>query len=213
LQVVGQRLAALAYPVATPLEPCEDLDDALASFDEAGIVVPPALVAVWREVGAVSFVDLGRYRHVAFWDDVLDRWRAGDDGRDVGYPPCCDGLVIDGPSQDGWVDYVIDTLEEGVDQGLPPGIELAPDALHKDNVSGSGPYELLMPGADDDPWLAPVDGFGWTDPPPPSAPPGAPDLVSYLRTSVLDCGGFPGLFGHPAFAPVLRDLTADLPVF
>jgi hypothetical protein len=122
--------------------------------------------------------------------------------------------VIDWPTDEVWVEDVIDTLREAVDDGGPPAIEIAPDDLHKDNVSGAGPYEILLPGPGDDPWLAVLDGgFRWGTPRPASAPHGQPDLVSYLRTAVLECGGFPGLYGHEAFERTRLRLCADLPVF
>jgi hypothetical protein len=214
LEILVQRLVGLGYPIDDPLRPCPTLDDELAAFDDEGIELPPALVAVWREIGSISLVDLGRYRHVGFWDAVMASWRsAGGDAGDRRYDPGCDGLVIDGPSDDGWVDHILDSLDAMAEEDLPPAIEIAPDDLHKDNVSGGDPYAVLIPGLDDDPWLAPLDGFGWRTPRPRSAPPDPPDLVSYLRTAVLECGGFPGLYGHPAFEPILGQLTADLPVF
>ena len=47
------RLQEVGYPVSEPIEPCPDLDTALGQFDDVSIVVPPALVAVWREIGTV----------------------------------------------------------------------------------------------------------------------------------------------------------------
>jgi hypothetical protein len=213
LETLTGRLRELGYPVPAPIEPCRDLDVALGQFSEAAIVVPPALVEVWRRIGTLCLVDLDHYRHVAFWDRILDEWHADAAEGRGGPTPSCDGVVIDGPSQEGWVDYAVDMLEDLADQDLPPSLELGPDDLHKDNVSGSGPYELLLPKPGDDPWLAAVDGFRWSSPRPSSAPPDPPDLVSYLRTAILECGGFPGLYGHPAFVPVLDRLTTDLPVF
>lgn len=215
LMVLTERLAGRGYPVTEPIEPCPDVAGAVAQLADAGITPPPALVALWTEVGAISLVDLGRYRHVPFWDAVAGSWRATADAG-VGASTverCCDGIVVDGPASDGWLDHVIEVVEELADQGLPAVIEIAPDDLHKDNVSGGDPYGVVLPGPGEDPWLAPLDGFRWPTPRPLSAPPDPPDLVGYLRTAVLECGGFPGLFGHPAYAGVLAELTEDLPVF
>jgi len=204
LGILADRLAERSYPVAEPLIPCSHLDDDLRQFADAGVTVPPALEALWRVAGNVCFVDLDRYRHVEFWRAV-----AGD-----GMPvPCCDGIVIDAPAQGGWTDYILDMLEDMGDDEPGPAIEIAPDDLHKDNVSGSGPYEILLPAPGDDPWLAVLDGFRWGAVRPPSAPPDPPDLVSYLRTAVLECGGFPGLFGDPRYASILAELVVDLPPF
>ena len=37
--------------------------------------------------------------------------------------------------------------------------------------------------------------------------------MSYLRTALLECGGFPGLFGSAEFEPIRLQLTRDLPIF
>jgi hypothetical protein len=213
-ELVG-RLADRGYPLHDAVRACPDLDEALAQFAECGIEVPPALTTLWREVGTICLVDLGRCRHVGYWDEILQQatTAAAGEGRAGDRAPCCDGVVVDGPCDDGWIEYVIEMLEEAEDEDLPRGIELGPDELHKDNISGSGPYELLLPGASDDPWLAAISGFRWPARRPHSAPPDPPDLVSYLRTAILECGGFPGLHGHPAYAPILAELTAGLPIF
>ena len=64
------------------------------------------------------------------------------------------------------------------DEDEPARIEFAPDALHKANVSGSGPYFTEVPaeGADGIVQDAPVDGT----------------FVEYLRHAILQWGGFPG---------------------
>jgi hypothetical protein len=86
---------------------------------------------------------------------------------------------------------------------------IAPDILHKDNVSGGAPYAIELPnrGAD-----APVVGE-WHD----------VRLVPYLRIAILDWGSFPGLSHtnpqdqwrskHPAPPAWLGDLTHDLVAF
>lgn len=221
VRVLTERLADLEYPVARPVRPCGNLDEVSATFDQAGYAVPPALVALWQHIGALCLVDLEDHRHVAFWADRLERWRAvGAPGGDSGWEPCCDGVVVDGPDGAGWVAYAVNRLEIADDEGWPVAIEIAPDELHKDNISGGGPYEVVLPGPGDDPWLAVLEGgfrwngeTRWSGRRPSSAPPDPPDLISYLRTALLECGGFPGLHGHPAYTHMLKDLSADLPVF
>jgi hypothetical protein len=46
-----------------------------------------------------------------------------------------------------------------------------------------------------------------------SAPEGPPTFVEYLRTSILECAGFPGFFGVPEFEPVRLELLDGLPYF
>ncbi len=197
------RLENVDYPVEPMLEAYVDVDRAMAEIEESGTGVPPALAEVWRRIGGIHLVDLDRYRHLAFWEE-----RLGGDGRAL----ACDGVVVDAPEQ-GWIGYLLDSLDEQADVGRPPGFPISPDGLHKDDTSGGGPYELVP--HDVDPWMASLRDFSWRGPArPASAPPGsAPDLVSYLRTAVLECGGFPGLFGASGFEPLRRELTQGLPIF
>ena len=192
------RLTELGYPVEPMLVGCADDDvaGAIAEFEASGVVVPPALVEVWRRIGGIAFVDLGRYGHMGFWEEHL-----GGDGRLF----ACDGVVIEAPGDDGWIGYVLDVFDEQADGALAPGFPVSPDDLHKDNTSGGDPYELVPNEVD--PWMATLRGFSWGGTRrPSSAPPGsAPDLVSYLRTAMLECGGFPGLFGSDRFEPLRRE--------
>lgn len=198
------RLQERGYPVEPMLMACVDVDSAIVDVEQSGTSVPPALAEVWRRIGEISLVDLDRYLHTAFWEEHL-----GGDGQVF----ACDGVVVEAPSDQGWIGYVLDLFDEQADVHEACGFPISPDALHKDNTSGGGPYELVPD--DRDPWTASLRGFSWAGPArPTSAPPGsAPDLVSYLRTAILECGGFPGLFGSPGFEPLRRDLTDRLPVF
>lgn len=198
-----ERLARRGYPAEAMVTPCPDPDEAAAELAEAGIAVPPALVEVWRRIGGICLVDLGRYRHMGFWEDLV-----GGDARVF----ACDGVVIDGPD-DGWVGYVLDVVDEQAETGEALGVPIAPDALHKDDTSGGPGYELVPD--ERDPWMASLRHFDWGGPARPSSAPegSSPDLVSYLRTAILECGGFPGLFGSPGFEPVRLELTEGLPIF
>ena len=199
------RLQSLGYPVEPMLVPCADLDAVIAELEEAGPPLPPALAEVWRWIGEISLVDLDGYRHMSFWED-----RVGGDARVF----ACDGVVVYAPhDDDGWTDYVIDLLHEQAEIGVAQAFPISPDSLHKDNTSGGDSYELV-PNADDA-WMASLRAFSWDGPLRPQSAPGAstPDLVSYLRTAILECGGFPGLYGSAGFEPIRRELVQGLPVF
>ena len=205
LGVLTGRLRGLGYPVEPMITPCAGVDRVVAELEEVGPPVPPALVEVWRQIGQISLVDLGGFRHMGFWEQ-----RLGGDARVF----ACDGVVVDGDGADeGWIGYVVDSLYDRVESGDGPAIVISPDELHKDNTSGGGPYELVPD--DEDPWMARLEGFAWVGPARPSSAPegSAPDLVSYLRTAILECGGFPGLFGIDAYEPIRLELTAGLPIF
>lgn len=205
IRTLAGRLRELGYPADPMLVAAPAADAAVAEFAAEGHQVPPALAEVWRNVGAVELVDFTTYAHMAWWEALV-----GPEAR----VHACDGLVVEAPDDDGgWIGYVLDTFDEQTDAGLSIAYPLGPDHLHKDDTSGGDPYELVPDEAD--PWMARLRGFDWVGPRrPASALEGStPDLVSYLRTAVLECGGFPGLHGIDAFEPVRRRLVDDLPIF
>jgi hypothetical protein len=120
--------------------------------------LPLSLVAFWQEVGAVDLVGM----HPA-WPDGLDP------------------LVVDPP--EGALSFLFDIEEDegaGDDAGQFAG--LAPDDLHKDNVSGGDPYGVRLPNASAD-FLFVYERHNLL-------------FVPYLRLAILRWGGFPGLEGR-----------------
>jgi len=207
IDVLAGNLALLGYPrFAGRIPATQGLARRIQKIERRlRAPLPPALKVFWRIVGGVSFVDLTDYAHVPFWREH---------GM-VGPKMCCDGLYLDG-CDDDWFDCMLDELdacraaEKGGSSPLQFELPLAPDGLHKDNVSGGEPYAVL-PG---DKWLAPLRHFRWSGPTRPhSAPPNPCDLLGYLRTAILECAGFPGLFGLSAFEPIRQRLLEDVPVF
>ena len=90
--------------------------------------------------------------------------------------------------------YDEDVEERGVEVAGPFVLPLAPDRLHKDNVSGGDPYGIVLP----DPA---IDGrFIGEDEVP---------FVDYLNT-VFRHGGFPADSGHPAQAEVTAALAEGM---
>jgi hypothetical protein len=107
---------------------------------------------------------------------------------------------------------LIDDFEERAanpDDGTPM-LEFSPDDFHKDSVSGGAPYSVeYLEG-----WVAPVHDFAWNGPVRPrSASTGAPGFLAYLRTALLECGGFPGYFGHAEYEPIRIELLRDVKLF
>lgn len=204
-----ERLIDIGLPISEPTVPCSHLERSVARLETFGPNVPPALQSLWEHVGRLSLVDEQGYSHVEFWASQGVRFRRdlGEVGADV-----TDGVVIEAPSHDDWIDRTIDELAIQAEQGYPPGYEISADGFHKDNISGGAPYLLV---ATDDPWLAWLDDFRWWGAErPASAPPGnAPDLVSYLRSALLEAAGFPGLLGDPAFEAIRPGLVEGLPTF
>jgi hypothetical protein len=96
----------------------------------------------------------------------------------------------------GWVAEECEMwAEEGPDG--PFTLELAPDELHKANISGST-HDIELPTNDLDPVLVGVQHR-----------PGI-TLVEYLRTSLLGWGGFPGFEFEDDVPALVRELSEGL---
>ena len=168
-----------------------------------GTAIPEVLVLFWELVGGVMLVDLENYRHVDYWE-----------AQGLHTAPFCDGLVVE-PCSREWADYVCgDYLDwQGnwpADSPEPFLLSLSPDGYHKDNISGGAPYGLFF----GEPWRPTWQYFEWPGTRRPlSAPPDPPDFLAYLRTTVLECAGFPGLLGQRAFEPFRDRLLQDMPLF
>jgi hypothetical protein len=150
--------------------PSVELQDAQSELEETAGPLPLSLIAFWKEVGAVDLVGMG-----PGWSDGLDP------------------LVVDPP--EGALAWIENSYaeEEGVFAAL------APDDLHKDNVSGGDPYGVLLP--------QPAVDFIFEN------EPHGLHFVPYLRLAILEWGGFPGLDGSGIDFEPLRELTLDLEVF
>ena len=205
IDVLAGNLATIGYPrFAGRIPSTPGLARRIRKIERRlGMPLPPALKVFWRIVGGVSFVDLTDYAHVRFWHEQ-------------GLAEVhCDGLYLDG-CDDDWFDCMLDELDArraaAADKGAPEPFELplSPDGPHKDNVSGGPPYAVI-PGND---WLLPLRHYRWrgitrTH----TAPAKSCDLIGYLRTTILECAGFPGLFGQDKFEPIRQRLLEDVPVF
>jgi hypothetical protein len=122
--VVLENLLELGYPLVpgvTPPEP--DLDSRVQLLETViGGAVPPILLAFWRLVGGIAFVDVNHYTHVDFW---AARGITGPDGY-------CDGVYVD-PCSSAWVKFAIQDfhdLAEAPDLSPPAQpflLSLAPD--------------------------------------------------------------------------------------
>ena len=144
-------------PVIEPLTPPSDTlrDDGAELAAEAG-PLPLSLAAFWQQVGAVDLV-----------------------GRHPDWPGGLDPLVVDPP--EGALAWLYDAADEDGDDTENTGrfVALAPDDLHKDNVSGGDPYGVYLPNPSADFLFF----YG----------PHRLPFVSYLRLAILRWGGFPGL--------------------
>jgi hypothetical protein len=141
--LLGERLAVMGWrPLYSELRtrPRANDRDVMRRIEEStGAPLPVTLRAFWETVGGINFV----------WD--YESGEAPDLG--VALPMDeMDPLCVDTPEV---VAHVFEEWEErrsGIDPELadPFNLDLAPDYLHKANISGGGPYgiELPYPGVD-----------------------------------------------------------------
>jgi hypothetical protein len=143
----------------------------LAELEEQVGPLPLSLRAFWEEVGSVDFV--GRHRS----------WPAGRDPLVV-YPP--EGALAE-----------LEMMEEAEDDLFEA--PLAPDDLHKDNISGGDAYAIGLPDPCADSRVLNERH--------------ALHLVPYLRLAILRWGGFPGLEGQKSSFEPLGALVSGLEPF
>lgn len=186
VDLLAERLNAHGWRALVPLG--ESLRTAPSSENEAifeavekitECPVPPSLLAFWRVVGGVNFV----------WDYDCES----------PLPMFAENLSLDGmdplcvapPAE---LPYIFEVWEEQKNEPDPDLIEpfqidLAPDDLHKANISGGAPYSVSLPFWGADPVL---DGERHRLP-----------FTDYLRMC-FRWAGFPGLQYHSDHAAVLR---------
>ena len=168
----GSRRSFKAEPLTAPSDRIRA--DSTELETQAGLL-PISLVAFWQEVGAVDLVGMHR-----------------------GWPDGLDPLVVDPP--EGALSFLFDMEDdEGETEGPGWFAGLAPDDLHKDNVSGGDPYGVRLPNPAADFTLL-YERHNLL-------------FVPYLRLAILHWGGLPGLDGRGIPFEPLGGLVADLEPF
>ncbi len=162
------------YYTQGPLVPPSDkMRRDLAGLEERVGPLPLSLVAFWQEVGSVDLVGM----HPSKRDGL-------------------DPLVVYSP-EDAIAE--LDSREDEEEGSDRIEIFLAPDDLHKDNVSGGEPYSAALPDPSADfPFLYERHHL---------------HFVPYLRLAILRWGGFPGLDGQSVSFEPIGGLIADLEPF
>jgi hypothetical protein len=173
LQAIGWRALLSAYhDLRTPPKSSdEEIFSRIAEI--SGAPIPPTLLAFWRVVGGINWV----------WDYECEA-RPPDLGFDLP-PEEHDALCVDAPSVitylfDEWIDQ---REEASLDLDPQFRIDLAPDYLHKANISGGSPYCIEVPYLGADPLFS-------------GERHGLP-FLDYLRLA-FRWAGFPGLDRHSA---------------
>ena len=188
--LIISRLRALGYAFGTypdgsayytkgaRVPPSEATRADLAVLEERVGPLPLSLVAFWQEVGSVDLVGMH-----PLWQEGLDPV--------VVYEPEVAISDLD--------DWQIDIAEGYADDSALFKAGLAPDELHKDNVSGGAPYSVAMPDTSADFTLL-NERHNLL-------------FVPYLRMAILRWGGFPGLDAQEVPFQALGDLVAGLEPF
>jgi hypothetical protein len=206
IAVLGENLKDIGYTwVSVEDIPADALERNAHVFEMTiGLSMPKILVAFWQLVGGVSLIDLVNYQHADFWEDHNIHPRNG----------FADGLHIEACSEE-WIAFVCDEYLDWQENFAPDESEgfllsLSPDGYHKDNISGGAPYGLLAEST----WKPAWQNFEWPgERQPVTAIANPPDFLSYLRTTILECAGFPALLGIPAFEIIKEKLLQDVPIF
>ena len=205
ITILSANLRKIGYVwVSSEPIPATEVEESIQIIEEqTGLSIPKILVAFWKTIGGVSFVDLENYRHVRFWEKH----------KIIAPQGFADGLHVDACSR-GWASYICqdyeDWQDEQQDEEEPFLLSLSPDGYHKDNISGGDPYGIFAESA----WKPIWQYFEWSGAVKPvTALADPPDFLSYLRTTVLECAGFPGLFGIPTFDRLRNELLEGVPLF
>jgi hypothetical protein len=185
METLIQRLSAYGYlfddrPVPRWKEPGPDVAERIAALEALVGPVPLSVRACYETIGAINFLG----HHPAFERRGDDPWNA-----------LPDPLVVLPIAS--LIDDCRERLEDpNWDRARPLDLPLAPDILHKANVSGGPPYGVYVP----DPSADALFRHEWHE----------TTFVNYLRIS-LRWGGFPGLERYTTPPnEALSSLTAGL---
>jgi hypothetical protein len=205
IAILSENLRKIGYAwVSSEPMPANELERNISIIEtKTALSIPKILVAFWETVGGISFVDLERYRHVRFWHKHKITAPQG----------FADGLHVDACDHE-WASFICQDYEDWQDEQQGEEKEfllsLSPDGYHKDDISGGNPYGVFAEST----WKPIWQYFKWSGAVKPvTAIVGPPDFLSYLRTTVLECAGFPGLLGIPAFESLRSKLLEDVPLF
>ena len=205
IAVLSDNLQLMGYPWVTIEKLSADLvENNILSVESAtGLLISPILAMFWEIVGGVSLVDLKQYKHVDFWKE-----HGIGSSRNFS-----DGIHVDSCDRE-WVSYVVDDYFNWKDDASADDtdgflITLSPDGYHKDNISGGAPYGIYSSSS----WRPIWQNFRWPGVKPATTLTDSPDFLSYMRTSILECAGFPGFLGIPAFEPLKERLLKGVPLF
>jgi hypothetical protein len=204
VDVLSENLRKIGYTwITVERIPMDGIEQNVRRIEtQISSTIPQVLVEFWKVVGGISFVDLENYAHVDFWKNHQIGPRDG----------FADGLHVDACTSE-WASSICNDYLDWKNFNADDGeflLSLAPDGYHKDNISGGAPYGVYLGSS----WKPTWQNFawsGWVNPT--TALTNPPDFLSYLRTTILECAGFPALLGAPAFELLRHDLLKGVPLF
>lgn len=151
---------SLVAPLLNSDRLIEDLENAVADFGK----IPLSLKLFYKIVGSCNFTWDYESQPILLWE-----------GADAIQIDSLDDLVAY-VTTDDWKEYITESLE--YDEDEIPSLELAPDYLHKDNISGGPSYSLQITQNES------IDSLFLNEP-------NETTFIDYLRICMENCG-FPG---------------------
>jgi len=173
VRTVSERLVRIGFTKSDgPLHasPQRSVDTQIRQLEKIAGTLPISLRAFYEIVGSVNWMG----KHTSLLP--------------ANHPFCPDPLVVFP------IEAALETVHMFGDDG-EPSILIAPDELHKANISGGGPYQIEVPDPAADGVLRCERHHLY--------------FVEYLRL-VFRFGGFPGFEGFEYPPPELAELCADL---
>lgn len=193
VELLIERLQRSGYQFANPegprRQPDKDMENTVQGLAARGVHVPVALQAWLMEVGGVDLSGTHPEWRRSAYSGLGDA--GSEPARSDWEPWYSDPLVI-------WYDVrqLLTWLEKQDGPTQTRWLEIAPDAIHKSNISGGGPISMNCEGPLFDAFLVGQHG--------------SVTLLSYLRLA-FEWSGFPG-FAYIPDAPteMLRELGEGL---
>ncbi len=148
VQIVVRRLSEIGYRFRDTrrkhVYPLIGIDERLSKLEANGVFVPISLKAWFRLVGSVNL--MGSHRDCVVQGQRLYNKPGRHDGTNVRYrPEYTDPLVVEDVFLDETFENWRFRLENSSGSILEPCyIEIAPDARHKENVSGGAGYKMSL---------------------------------------------------------------------
>lgn len=180
---------------------------------------PPAVLALfWEQLGTIDFTRPGlpgrpESAHERFFSEkgvpAGRSYPLRVEGPTEEYVGFLEGIVENYKDDSEEFDEHLDDPDSGFSEEDAPELRIPVVTFFGEGGTESSTADVLL---GDDDWIPTLQGFSWPGAQPQLASE-TPDFFSFLRASILECGGFPGLYGEESYEPLRRRLVDGLPVF